>query len=255
MTDDELAARCDHNFRETMAQLAQAVSGDPPVREEGLLLASCRSPVGYFNSAFVTGARATDDVLRRVESFFGAQGLPFVVRGREGLTPDLAAAADAFGLVRGNDQPVMALAPLVASPGDWPAGFDLRPVTDSAGLDDHINVIAPAFAMPVEIARGLFSARVIGMAGTTVFVGYLHGEPVCTSLVSVTGDTAGVYNVATLPEYRRRGLGEAATWGALRSVTDAGVSIATLQASDMGRPIYERMGFRIISWYQQHLPQ
>jgi hypothetical protein len=42
----------------------------------------------------------------------------------------------------------------------------------------------------------------------------------------------------------RRGYGEALTWAATRCRTDLP---STLQASSMGRPIYERMGFRTVA--------
>lgn len=38
-------------------------------------------------------------------------------------------------------------------------------------------------------------------------VGYVDDKPVATSGLTVGGDTAGIYNVATLVAYRRRGYG------------------------------------------------
>ncbi len=60
----------------------------------------------------------------------------------------------------------------------------------------------------------------------------------------VVHPVAGVYNIATLPAYRRRGLGEALTWHAVSRGAEAGCTIASLQTSEMGESIYTRMGFR-----------
>jgi GNAT superfamily N-acetyltransferase len=68
-----------------------------------------------------------------------------------------------------------------------------------------------------------------------------------------TGNTIGVYNVATVPPARRRGYGEQIT----RRITDdavlAGCDVATLQASDMGKPIYERLGYRTVVEYMGYV--
>jgi len=60
----------------------------------------------------------------------------------------------------------------------------------------------------------------------------------------VSDGFVGVYAVATTPSARGRGYGEALTWAAVASEPNLP---ATLQASEMGRPIYERMGFRTMA--------
>jgi predicted GNAT family acetyltransferase len=61
---------------------------------------------------------------------------------------------------------------------------------------------------------------------------------------------AGVYTVATLPEFRGRGLGEALTWRAALDGLVEDCVAASLQASRMGFPIYARMGFRHVVDYE-----
>jgi ribosomal protein S18 acetylase RimI-like enzyme len=64
-----------------------------------------------------------------------------------------------------------------------------------------------------------------------------------------------VYYVATLPDFRRRGLGEAMTRRAIAQGAAAGCNVATLQASPLGLPIYERMGFRRVGYYRTYVEQ
>jgi predicted acetyltransferase len=78
----------------------------------------------------------------------------------------------------------------------------------------------------------------------------VDGEPVASSTLVYGGRVAGVHNVATLPEARRRGFGEALTWHAMARGASFGCDMAALQASQMGRPVYERMGFRLVSQYR-----
>ena len=79
--------------------------------------------------------------------------------------------------------------------------------------------------------------------GPEIF-GSVDDVPVSTAHVGVTGRTAGIYNVATPPEHRRHGYGEALTWAAVAEGGHLGCDHSTLQASPMGAPIYRRMGYR-----------
>ena len=76
------------------------------------------------------------------------------------------------------------------------------------------------------------------------WVGYEDGKPVTTASAYVDDRFVGIYAVATLPEARGRGFGAAVTWAATLCRPEMP---ATLQASSMGRPIYERMGYRTVA--------
>jgi ribosomal protein S18 acetylase RimI-like enzyme len=65
-----------------------------------------------------------------------------------------------------------------------------------------------------------------------------------TGMLCVSGDSGGIYNVATLPEYRRRGLAMIVVRELIRAAHDAGVDQVSLLATPVGRPLYLRCGFR-----------
>jgi hypothetical protein len=54
---------------------------------------------------------------------------------------------------------------------------------------------------------------------------------------------------------RRRGYGEALTWAAVAGGQRAGCTIASLQASALGKPVYARMGFSDVLGYEHLLPR
>ena len=85
------------------------------------------------------------------------------------------------------------------------------------------------------------------------WAGLVDGRPVASSGMMEGGGVAGVYNVATAPEVRRRGIGAAMTARAVRAGRDRGLEVAVLGASDMGRGTYERMGFREVCRDVVHL--
>ena len=71
-----------------------------------------------------------------------------------------------------------------------------------------------------------------------------------------SGTLAGyprVYEIATIPSARRRGYGAAMTARVVLDASAAGCDVAALQASASGRPIYERVGFRVDVLYVSYL--
>ena len=131
-----------------------------------------------------------------------------------------------------------------------PDGLEVRAADGVQTLQHHVDVVTAAFGMPLAFAEQLLSPRLLRLPDLTLYVGYVDGEPVATSALVATHRVAGVYNVACLPSHRKRGYGEAMTWHAVRSGADIGCIMASLQASEMGRPVYERMGFRLVAPYR-----
>ena len=79
------------------------------------------------------------------------------------------------------------------------------------------------------------------------FVGYCDGQPVAAALVYLSHGIAGINWVGTVSAARGRRFAEAIVWTAVREGFARGAALANLQASPMGRPVYERMGYRPIS--------
>jgi ribosomal protein S18 acetylase RimI-like enzyme len=70
------------------------------------------------------------------------------------------------------------------------------------------------------------------------------GRLVCGGLVFDHGDDASLQYVVTHPDARRAGRAMAVTRAALADAMARGARTATLTASEAGRPLYERLGFR-----------
>jgi GNAT superfamily N-acetyltransferase len=146
--------------------------------------------------------------------------------------------------------PGMAMHPL-AVPGAaaLPDGHEIRVVTDAAGLADHADVLADGFGMPHEWATAFATETMLRVPAATFYVGYENGAAVTSGLGVRVGRTIGVYNIATVEPSRRRGLGAAMTMRVVDDGAAAGCDVAILQASEMGRPTYERLGFRTVCEY------
>ena len=145
----------------------------------------------------------------------------------------------------------------IETDGAMPDGFTVERAEDVESRRAWGQVCAAGTGFPGEIAER-FSGFEAGMNGFDPerhfrFTGFASGVPVATSALVLDSDVAGIYAVATLPEARRKGYGVAVTLAALTEAKRRGYEVATLQASDMGFPLYEKLGFRKVCWFDMYL--
>ena len=132
-----------------------------------------------------------------------------------------------------------------------PDGLSIEVVADAATFHDAMDVMFEGFEMPPEV-QPLFEERFRGLLGRTgptqrTYVARLDGQAVATSLGSVLDGIVAIYNVATVPAARRRGAGAAVTAAAMADAQADGARWAILETSEMGRSVYERLGFRQVA--------
>ena len=128
-----------------------------------------------------------------------------------------------------------------------PDGLEYRPVTtdDDAGL--FTSVMLASFGMPDwlhEPLLGFFHG--FDPSEFLNVVGWLDGRAVACGSTYLTGTTAGVYNIGTVPEARGRGIGYAVTAWLMEAARERGCSEAILHASAEGFPVYERLGYETV---------
>ena len=168
----------------------------------------------------------------------------------------LAAAAAAAGWTSVFELVGMILDEPIAV-GDVPAGvrlFQADPVADLAAVS---LVEVTGFAESDDersMARSVFSdQRSIDGPDTTACLAEVEGsgggrEPAAVAIVD-RAPAALISWVATVPEFRRRGLGGLVTTAAAHRGFEMGCPAVVLQASPMGLPVYRRLGFRDLDHY------
>src|SRR5262249_6871419 len=126
-------------------------------------------------------------------------------------------------------------------------GFGIELATaDDAGAASA--VLAAAFGVPSELTDAL-SAAFAALDDASCYVIRVDDEVVATAAGATIDGVTGVFNVATLPEHRGRGLGAALTARAARDGFDGGAWLAYLQSSAMGHGVYRKLGFRDVEEY------
>ena len=251
----DLQADSDANLWATWRHIGERSPGARIDEDDYVLAIETGARIPTFNPVFVR--RVPDDVEHLVRRAID-RDVPVVVTANPALRgiERLVDAALATGLVESTPLPGMVLDDLAALDRSavgarGPSALTVRRVGAPSEWDDYFDVLCAGFGVEPRDVAPLLVPEMYDTAWTAAFLGFDGSEPVATSLAFVAGTTGGVYNVATRPGHRRRGYGEAMTWAAAMWGLDHGAEVSVLQASQMGRPIYERMGYRCVVPYVQ----
>ena len=244
------------NMVGAMTLIASNVDGAVIRQTDDVAVLSSGLPLILFNQLIVAGDDATPGALAAGVGVMRERGSPFVVNLRVGADDAFAAVARELGLVPLSEQPWMpgmAMHPVPAEPPIDTPGFEIRQASDGAGIEDHIRTAAVGFEMAEDLIRAIVVPTLLDRDDVAVYVGYADGEPVATGLGFRTGSTIGVYNIATVESSRGRGYGAAMTRRVVADGVAIGCDVAILQSSELGFPIYERLGFRTVVEYMGYV--
>ena len=243
-----LAEAADRNLSGAWSLLGRA-AGFAVTRVGTVTIASSGLPIAFFNGAFSAGvANDPEMTVRDTVAFYIERNVPFLLWAR--TDEALLQAGRAAGLRDAGGPPLMIL-PVIEAIPEPPKGLTIRIASTVGDLLDHGNVVAGGFGMAIDVARAILGEGLLADPDVAIAIGYVQDMPVTTALLARTGDTAGVYNVATLPDHRGSGFGEAATWAVIAEGAHRGCNHSVLQSSDAGYPVYKRMGFVDVGRYVQ----
>jgi GNAT superfamily N-acetyltransferase len=100
--------------------------------------------------------------------------------------------------------------------------------------------------------RRAFFREAVSLSSCRPIVAVEEGRPIGTGMGAIHGDVGWLGVIFVTPGLRRRGIGRALTEAACAILEGAGCRSLVLVATDMGRPLYERMGFVERSRYHMH---
>ena len=212
--------------------------------------------LGNLPLPFANGCLVLDDAdpndLDAAVTWVESGHVPFQVRVDDTVLSRLARTIAERGLVEEPPpMPAMVLHPIPDPPAPAPR------VTVSAvqpdTYEDFLGILV-ASGISAKWAPLIFPRRWIGLEGQRYFVAQLDDRPVGISVAVHTGESGGIYSVATIEEARRRGVGSAVTWAAVAAIRDWGCTSAVLQSSGMGYPVYRAMGFEEVTRYVRFNP-
>lgn len=226
--------------------------GGRSVVEDGFVATTADRPAFVVNSAVLLRPLGPDEVpgtMAALDDFYGfSQGTRpgHVLLFSTWDTPDLTS----YGWDTVIHPPLMHL-PAASRPGSAPPGLEVERVHDRAALRGAEQVTVGAFRqtdLEAQPPGSLFGEALLAEPRMPMWVGREGDRVVSTATTFVADGVNNIVNVATAAA-RGRGFAQAVTWRAALANPELP---AILVASDLGAPVYERMGFttvrRITAW-------
>lgn len=249
--DEAVLAAIDLNWRASARAFGLAPT--TLLRDDGELFWYVTGlPSGAFNSIMYANLPAPariDAAVAELQTLRQRHGVPVGwLIGPSSRPTDLGRQLEARGLEHRIDLTPMTRT-LDALPAAAPVpGLTIERVEGPAAYEAWIVAEQRGFEAAANDETGLADLRrAMGIGhGFPLhhLLGRLDGAPVATATLLPAAGIGGIYDVSTVPEARRRGIGMAMTLAALREARRLGYEIVFLQPSAMGRPLYERIGFQ-----------
>ncbi len=201
---------------------------------------------GVFNARF--GEGGIHDRIEGALEHFRSRSLPMLWWvGPSTLPAGLGGALEKHGLVLAQEAPGMAVELSALGDAEAPPGARIASVDSEDGLADWAGVFQRGYEIPDFVTEFFTGAiRLAGLGATCPFrhfVGYQDDTPTACSSTFSDGEVVGLYNVATLPECRGAGMGALVSLAPQLDARAGGCRLGILHATEMGLPVYRRLGF------------
>lgn len=186
-------------------------------------------------------------------------GVPWLFALSDSWSPGGDASATAELLARLGFTPAVSLMGMVAdaiTPPRRPvAGLELRRVADAETRAAIADLNSAAYGVPIPAGRASVAHEALWNDRAFGRVGYVGGQPVCSAATFIVEKIRYVGFVVTAAEHRRKGYAEAVMRSCLDDAQSAtGFQTTVLHATDMGRPVYEGMGYRAVTRFAFYRP-
>jgi GNAT superfamily N-acetyltransferase len=137
------------------------------------------------------------------------------------------------------------LADLAAIPAyTLPLGVRIKLVCDTDMLATWAEVSAAGFGIDTQEFFTAYARYPLAPdADKLHFIAFLNDMPVSSSTLLFTGGIPGLYDISTPPALRGNGYATAVIMAMLQEAQRRGYAVAWLWASQLGEPVYRRLGF------------
>lgn len=201
------------------------------------------------------------EFVNEIEHHFKTQKVPFACVRITPLTqpPTFINTVQAAGFrAEGGKQSVMVLnQPVLPTPSNQ---IEIKTVNSNADVDLFDQLMFEIFEMPKEWKTDFdnFTQECL-QNGWQFYLAYLEGKAVGTAALFSAGGIGGVFDVGTLPQYRKMGIGSVLTLRALNDSVADGNQLQTLQAEAGGNAehLYKKLGFTVdhtVQFYAKQFP-
>ncbi len=205
------------------------------------------SYVPVFNGAGIfSDEKVNQGTLGIIDSYFRERERPYCLMTLDRLVSDAPNQLARLGYVEYDSMPAMWLDGL---PHEWgvsaatPGDLALSRVQTPPDMSTFRLLLSRIFHIPTTDLDLILGVNALRVEGVRHYLAWYNSVPVATLTLILKGEMAGIWNVGTLADYRRRGIAAAMMRHAIAEAAMLGYSSTMLLASHDGEPLYERLGY------------
>ena len=184
----------------------------------------------------------TDEVLALTQDFFGQYGAEYSIVYNASEQPEITFWLTNRGYTERVTSPFFLLRGL-PRPENPNRDVEIAPVTVEQ-QQTLLETLYSTFFVGPEVGRCMVRPEHADDPTIHHYLAYLNGEVTGCATTLLANEVAGVWNVATLRQFRKLGIASALLMRILVDSADAGCPDSVLAASPMGRALYEQMGYQ-----------
>jgi GNAT superfamily N-acetyltransferase len=248
----EDALRIAANLADTMTCFGRAEPGAIIEQSDGIRIIDVGSALRVFNTAVITEPARNEAEFRQcltaADRHFRRRQLPWSIWISSDLLPrelaqGISAVALDYGLARSTVTPGMIATTILPSP--FPAWLQIRRIKTAADRQSFCRILSRMFEGPSDQLTRMYSRESLWTNSFRGYLGSVEGKDVCSGFVVAANGSLGIYALATLPLYARRGCASSLIrHAAAESLALDGAQPFVLQAAETGVRLYQRLGFR-----------
>jgi GNAT superfamily N-acetyltransferase len=253
---------------DTLAMLAGAVqeglrslslgAGGSVEEVDGAICWFSSSHVPVFNGTGIFTERLLNrDTLTAINKCFTARERPYCLVVVDGLVSNAPERLSSLGYWEYDHMPAMVLdgPPLEWRSPDLPSGLNIVRVVNRSDLLSFRFLLSRVFHIPAPEVDLIMSGKTLTIPHVRHYLGRVGHRTIATATLVLTEPLASIWNVGTLPEYRRQGIGTALMRHTLDEAREEGYRSNMLLASPDGVPMYVRLGYRTLSTVRVFVPR
>ena len=193
-----------------------------------------------------------DEALARVD----ARGVGLLALMAPAAAEVLAQAAERSGLAAAGTVPLMVLRDAEVRVGK---SCRIERAIDPTMAGVAGDLVSAAFSLPRDAVARAIDPGITPTSAADVYVAFDGDTPTSSVVITRSGHTAGVWNMATPPEHQGKGMGRALLSRIIERLRQNGVQRFYLFATAAGFPLYTSLGFVTLAeeaaWVKGHSTQ
>jgi Predicted acetyltransferase involved in intracellular survival and related acetyltransferases len=129
---------------------------------------------------------------------------------------------------------------------NFPEDMEIKEVLNLDELETWADVLVESFEFSKIVGsyKKYFIKAGLKDSNSHYYLGFLNGKPVATGVLFEGKGAAGLFYIGTIPTARRKGIAKAMVNYLLSQAMNRGYPISILQASEIGYPVYKKIGFK-----------